>query len=79
MFTSMLLNFMLAESNLQAFPFILASGQCFEIIQCFLMIRLKTLLVSIIKFHYILPCGVCCLCSGVYDFINSEILNFTGF
>ncbi len=33
--------------SLQAFPNILASGQDFEIILCFLMIRLKSSLVSI--------------------------------
>lgn len=51
MFTSMLLNFMLAESHFQAFPCILASGQCFEIIQCFLMIRLKTGIYNEVLLH----------------------------
>lgn len=65
-----------AKSHLQAFPNILASGQHFEIILCFLMIRLKTLLESIMKLHYILPCGICCLHGELYDFFNGKLLHF---
>lgn len=66
-----------AKSHLQAFPDILASGLHFEIILCVLMIRLKTLLEFIMKLHYILPCGICCLHGGLYDFFNGELLNFS--
>lgn len=57
-------------------PIFLASGQHFEIILRFLMIRLKSSLVSIMKLHYILPCGICCLRSGLYDFFNGKLLHF---
>ncbi len=66
-----------SESHLQAFPNILASGQDFEIILCFLMIRLKSSLVSIMTLHYILPCGVCCLRSGLYDGFNGKLFHFS--
>lgn len=69
MFTRVLLS----ESYLQVLPNILASGQHFEIISRFLMIRLKSSLVSIMKLHYILPCGMSCLRSGLYEFFNGKL------